>query len=410
MLLLALGGLCFGWIRPRDRAPWLILTAGLLASALPFLASHVDLRYTIPPSQIVSIFAGAALVWTWRAVTTLGSDGQTHSVRALGVATAIVGVPFAVWATDVPLLLSWAPTFSPWALHLVHTAAMCVAFLLAGAGASMLLRAGIPHRQAAPSIMAGLLLGAVLAGIYGAEALYEGDWHQWTAQLRPGDSVRQTFALPAGWQPPAGGRAEVRLYVAGTRDPDYEPVVKVNGQEVARLGPALSAAGPLRFWEKIMVAARNQGKTRAEVAQWIAVPVDYAALARERIDVELAITTAGDAAFPKARLTIWGDYPPRPGARLYEGPAVYSRIQGQDEAFLKYVATGEYGIWRWQTLHSVGAEAACQNCFVRSHFDVPHVGEWRSDDLSASAGGRQTGEYRIRLLVYGPNGALAAIF
>jgi hypothetical protein len=287
---------------------------------------------------------------------------------------------------------------------------MSVAFLLAGLGTSALLRRGVRGRQAAPYAVAGLLLGAILAGVYGAEALYEGDWHQWTARLRPGDSVRQTFVLPALWQPPDGGRAEVRLYVAGTREPDYEPVLSVNGQEVARLGPALSEAGPLRFWEKIMVAARNQGKTRAEVAQWIAVPVDYTALASQRVDVELAVLRAGGAAAPKGQLTIWGDYPPRPSARLYEGPAVYSRIQGQDEAFLKYIATGEYGIWRWQTLHSAGVEAACQRCSVRSFFFVSQIGQRRADDLSSSAGGRQTGEYRIRLLVYAPHGDLAAIF
>jgi hypothetical protein len=207
---------------------------------------------------------------------------------------------------------------------------------------------------------------------------------------------------------PAGGRAEVRLYLAGTRNPDYEPVVRVNGQEVAHLGPAMSEAGPLRFWEKIMVAARNQGKTRAEVPQWIAVPVDLIAFNRTEIEVELAVAPVADRP-SDGSVWIWGDYQPRPGLRLYEGPPAFSRIQGQDEAFLKYIATGEYGIWRWQMLQSPAVQAARYSS-SRLGNTTPAVDDaWRADDLSASPG-RQTGEYRIRLLVYAPNGDLAAIF
>jgi len=246
-------------------------------------------------------------------------------------------------------------------------------------------------------------VGALLAGVYGVHAVYEGDWHQWSAARSTGNAVRQTIALPGGWRPPPGGRAELRLYIAGRRDPTYEPVVSVNGHEVARLGPALGEAGPLRFWEKIMVAARNQGKTRAEVAQWIAAPVDLGAFNRPDVEVELSVTpVAGGSG--AAALWIWGDYQPRPGLRLYEGPPAYSRIQGQAEAFLKYIATGEYGIWRWQTLQSARVQAAR---LLAS--DGSGQGAWRTDDLSPAAG-RQAGEYRIRLIVYAPNGDLAAIF
>jgi hypothetical protein len=101
-------------------------------------------------------------------------------------------------------------------------------------------------------------------------------------------------------------------------------------------------------------------------------------------------------------MRLWGDYAPRPGTRVYEGPAVISRIPGQDEAFLKFIATGEYGIWRWTTLQSQQTQAAWSPGRARS-------GPWQSDDLSDAAG-RQTGEYRIRLLVFQPNGDLAAIF
>jgi hypothetical protein len=321
-----------------------------------------------------------------------------------------LALPFVVWAAGVPWWLSLVPNLPPWPLHLTHTAVMCLALLAAAFGVAWLLarrrgsaRTGLLPR---PYAAGALVLGALLATIYGSEALYEGDWHQWSTVLRPGDAVQQTFVLPANWRPPAGGRAEVRLYLAGSPAPSYEPVLSADGQLVARLGPGLSETGPLRFWEKIMVAARNQGKTRPEVAQWVAFPLDLTTLSKPELTVELSVVPAPDAApeAPEGALRIWGDYAPRTGVRLYEGPPAYSRIQGQDEAFLKYIATGEYGIWRWQPLQSVATRATRHLAASRSD-----AAAWRGDDLS-DAPGRQLGEYRMRIVVYAANGDLAALF
>jgi hypothetical protein len=370
----------------REPATWPILAAGLLASALPFLASHIDLRYTIPPSQAMALFAGLGAVELLRA-------RRRPALLALAV-------PLTVWALGVPWLTLILPSLPPWYIHLGHTAALCLAFVIAGWLLGGTLTHGANTRRPA-TLASGLAIGLVLAGTYGVQALYEGDWHQWSTTLRPQEAVRQTIDVPPDWAPPTGGRAEVRLYVAGSPKPTYEPVVRVNGHEAARLGLALTEAGPLRFWEKIMVAARNQGRARAEVPQWIAVPLDLRELAAGSVEIELSVESAESQNPGKdAALSIWGDHTPRPGVRLYEGPPAYSRIQGQDEAFLKYVATGEYGIWRWQYLRSVNVRSE-----VRSG-----TGAWRSDDLSASAPGRQAGEYRIRIVVYAANGDLAALF
>jgi hypothetical protein len=97
---------------------------------------------------------------------------------------------------------------------------------------------------------------------------------------------------------------------------------------------------------------------------------------------------------------VWGDYrSPMPGGRrIYEGPAFHSRIHGADDSFHKFVATGHSRLWRRVALDSVGAEAA-----------LARDGAPQTDDLS-DAWGRQTGEYRIRVLVFGPTGELLAAF
>jgi hypothetical protein len=459
---LALAGLALGWLRPAGS---LVLGAGLLAAALPFLASHVDLRYTIPPAQAAAPFAGLAVAQVWRALQGVrrrrtpapaaapaardrGERPRGRPARHLSPALLLAlplvvwgtGIPWViafllaspliVWSAGIPWIVALLPGLEPFAVHVVHSVAMCLAFVSAGMTAGyVLLRA---HRQrsdepttggagstgGAPAalpwrfVASGTAAGLTLSLLYGIQAAYDGDWHQWSTRLPVGGGARQAILLPDDWSPPADGRAELRLYMAGSREPTYEPVVRVNGREVRRLGPAFADAGPLRFEAKIMVAARNQGKARVQVPQWFAVPVDLALLADHRVEVEVAIEpfVAGDGegngdqgeAAPEAGRTdgwgqVWGDYPPRPGIRAYDGPAVHSRIAGADQAFLKFVATGEYGIWRWTPLRSPRTEAARR-----------HAGAWQPD--LSDAAGRQTGEYRIRLLVFSATGDLVDVF
>jgi hypothetical protein len=235
-----------------------------------------------------------------------------------------------------------------------------------------------------------------VAGVYGAEALYGGSWHEWSTRIGPGETVRQTFVLPPGWSPPAGSRAEVRLYLQGGPRPVYEPVVRVQGREVARLGPAFTDAGPLRFDRVVMDSASRQGKVRADVPQWYAVPVELSLLREGRVTVEVAPEAAPEARPGEAWLRVWGDYPLR--ERVYEGPAVHSRILGADNAFHKLVATGHPMLWRRARLSGGPGEGA-----------RGAGGTWGGGDLS-EAPGRQSGEYRIRLLVLAPNGDLLALY
>jgi 4-amino-4-deoxy-L-arabinose transferase-like glycosyltransferase len=400
LAVLALAGLCLFWSRP---APAIVLGAGLFAVSLPFIASHVDVRYTIPPAQPAALFAGLAVA---------------HLVAALRVSRrnrwhliAVLLLPLLLHVLGVPVLLTLIPGLVPWYAHLFHAALMCAAFLLAGwIVGRRLVGYGPPRYKIGDTVgrrarqgylfgVSGLVAGGVIASIYGMQALYDGDWHQWNVLLRPGQSVQQTIVLPDRWQPPAGSRAEIRLYVAASRDEGYDPVIRIDGTEVHRLGPALNNAGPLRFWEQIMVAARNKGMARAEVPQWVAVPVDLDLLRTSRVEVSLTMEPRTETQPSESWLRLWGDYPARPDTRAYDGPALHSRIQGQSEAFHKFIATNEYAIWRWTPLQSLDAEAAWR----------PDASRVERRDLS-NAPGRQTGEYRIRILVYGPNHDLVAAF
>jgi hypothetical protein len=386
LALLALAGLALGWRRP---APSLLLGAALLAFGLPYLASHIDVRYIIPPAQVAVLFAGLAGSELWR---TLQGRGAW---RRLAPALAL---PLLAWALDVSWLTMPLPGLAPWRAHLLQTVLVVAGFGAAGWLAGRLLAAGGEPAEGRRLVASGIAAGALVAGVYGVQALYSGDWHEWSARIVPGETVRQTFALPPGWSPPAGSRAEVRLYLQGGAQPDYEPVVRVGGREVARLGPAFADAGPLRFDRVLMDSAARQGKTRADVPQWYAVPVDISTLGSGPVAVEVAPEAVPGAPAGQPWLRVWGDYPLSNGARLYEGPAVHSRILGADNAFHKLMATGHPLLWRRTALAGPRADAARGS-----------GAGWVADDLSA-APGRQSGEYRIRLLILAANGDLLALF
>ncbi|MDQ3702963.1 MAG: hypothetical protein M3442_18880, partial [Chloroflexota bacterium] len=407
LALLALAGLALGWRRP---ATALVLSAALLVFSLPFLASHIDVRYTIPPAQIGTLFAGLAVAEFWPAVRRHAGDPLFW-----GSSIAVLALPFAAWLLDVPWVTAVLPSLEPWRAHALHSVLMIAGFVAAGWGVGRLLGSRTCPPKQLPFLGSGLAVGTLLAALYGVQAAYDGDWHEWSATVSAGESARQTFVLPPAWMPPAGSRAEVRLYLQGNATQSYVPVVRANGDEIARLGPAFTDAGPLRFDAVLMDSARRQGKARADVPQWYAVPLDSAALAGGQVTVQLLAEPLPGTAPEDAWVRIWGDYP-NPGSRMpvrqppaessgapdgrrvYEGPAVHSRILGADNAFHKLVATGHPMLWRRAPLASVEATGA------RWEDD-----RWREDDLS-EAPGRQHGEYRIRLLVLDASGGLLALF
>ncbi len=292
LALLSLAGLVLSWRRP---GPCLVLGSALLAFSLPFLASHIDLRYTLPPAQIGALFAGLAAAEGWTAIR------RNAARRAFwGTACAMVGLPFFAWLADVPRITGALPALEPWRAHALHTLLMMGAFAGAGWGLGGLLGREATPRGRSGFAASGLAAGALLAGIHGVQAYYSGDWHEWSAGVKAGAGVRQTFVLPSGWSPPPGSRAEVRLYLQGSAEQSYVPLVRVNGDDLARLGPAFTDAGPLRFDAMLMDSARRQGKARADVPQWYVVPLETAALGGRRVTVELVLEPLAGAPSERA--------------------------------------------------------------------------------------------------------------
>jgi hypothetical protein len=378
---LGLAGAVLAWRRPAPALAQAGLAAGV---ALPFLASHVDVRYVMPIALAALPFAGLAVSELVGRLAWLRAEREA-AVPAVSVALASIA-----WAAGVPVWLAFLPALEPLVAHRLHTALVCLAFVAASAWIGWWL--GGKRERVFRWRVSGVTAGLVSAALFCVQAFYDGDWHEWSTVLRPGEAAAQRITLPPGWSAPPGARAEVRLYAQGSPAQTYVPRVLLNGREVARLGPAFIEGGPLRFEERLMVTARLQGKARADVPQWYGVPVEIGALAGGAVDVGVTLDGPGDA-----WIRVWGDYPPAPGRRVLEAPSIHSRIQGQDDSFHKLVSTGHPRLWRRFPLTSAATIARIETAAGA-----------RSDDLSP-APGRQTGELRLRLVIFGPAGDLLAV-
>jgi len=387
LIVLGLAGLALSWRRP---APSLVLAALTLAIALPFLVSHIDVRYVIPIALLATLFAG-------HTINVVVQFIRISEPGALWRPAAAIAAAFAAWLAGVPIILAVAPGIEPLLAHRIHTAAVCIVFVAAPFAVVGWFKRNTPEDAPWWSLSAGAV-GGTLALLFAIQAFYDGDWHEWATVVKPGEKIVQSIALPLGWTPPAGGRAEVRLYAQGSSNHAYVPVLRAGDRVIARLGPAFTEGGPLRFEETIMVAASRQGKPRAGVPQWYGVPLDFDLLRGDSLRLELTPEPLPSQDASASWIRVWGDYTPAPGRRLYEGPSVYSRITGADDSFQKFVATGHPRLWRRLPLASLATTAARVT-----------VGREIPTDLSDSPG-RQTGEYRLRVLVFGPSGELAAAF
>ena len=104
----------------------------------------------------------------------------------------------------------------------------------------------------------GTVIGTGIATLMAIQVWFAPEWHEWSIDVRPGDRAVQTINLPADRQIPPDAIVEMHLWLQGGRSPRYEPVIRINGQEVANFRPAIDDAGSLRFPESTLAYARNQ--------------------------------------------------------------------------------------------------------------------------------------------------------
>ena len=427
---LLIGGSVIGlgsvWRRP---VTGMVLAGALLATWLPFLAVNIDVRYEVTPAPVGAVLAGIAISDLVAGVVTVaGRRPALRRYRRMILATASalgVTVVIGIIGTTGFLVMDPTGTILPVTAHLLTGwgAAISTGLLSTLAvgitshghnGASMAVQSSWPTMPSSRTWIGwavGTVMGTGIATLMAMQVWFAPEWHEWSIDLQPGDRAIQTIDLPAYRRIPPDAIVEMRLWLQGGRSPRYEPVIRINGREVANFRPAFDDAGSLRFPESTLAYARLQGKVRADLPQWYAIRLDPALIDVPRLEVELEASPTGDVFngdLADAWIRVWGDFPPSAPriaadridptpAAVFEGPALYSRRAGADNSVFRYYATGSTLIWRRTPLSSTGTTAL-----------IRPAGDRSTGPLDAAR--IRNGALRIRILVLDPNYGLITAF
>jgi hypothetical protein len=414
------------WRRP---VTGMVLAGALLATWLPFLAVNIDVRYEVTPAPVGAVLAGIVMSDLFAGVITVTGRRPVlrRHLRMILASISVLGATTAIGIIGTTGFLAVVPTGTvlPVTAHLLTGWAMAIStgllsILAVGIMAHGRNRIPTADQSSRPTMpgsstwigwAVGTVIGTGIATLMAIQVWFAPEWHEWSIDVRPGDRAIQTINLPADRQIPPDAIIEMRLWLQGGRSPRYEPVIRINGREVANFRPAFDDAGSLRFPESTLAYARLQGKVRADLPQWYAIRLDPALIDAPRLEVELEASPTGDVSsgdLADAWIRVWGDFPPSAPriaadridpipAGVFEGPALYSRRAGADHSVFRYYATGSTLIWRRTPLSSAGTTA-----FIRRAGD-------RSTSLSDAAK-VQYGALRIRFLVLDRNYGLITAF
>lgn len=427
---LLIGGSVIGlgsvWRRPVTA---MVLAGALLATWLPFLAVNIDVRYEVTPAPVGAVLTGIAISDLVTGVVIIAGRRPTlrryrrmilATASALGATTVIGSVGTTGFLLMVPtgtvlpvtahLLTGWATAISTGLLSI-----LAVWIMSHGGSRRSIGAQSSPPRMPETRTRIGLAIGATMgtgiATLMAIQVWFAPEWHEWSIDLRPGDRAIQTIWLSNKQPIPPDAIVEMRLWLQGGRSPRYEPVVRINGTEVANFRPAFDDAGSLRFPESTLAYARLQGKVRADLPQWYAIRLDPALIDAPRLDVELEASPIVDVSrkdVADAWIRVWGDFPPSnpriaadridpTPAGVFEGPALYSRRAGADNSVFRYYATGSTLIWRRTPLSSERTTAA-----------IMRLGDRSTGPVDATK--IRNGALRIRILVLDRNYGLITAF
>ncbi|HSP99190.1 MAG TPA: glycosyltransferase family 39 protein [Candidatus Dormibacteraeota bacterium] len=377
LLVLALIGMPLSLRRWRVAVVLLVTTLYLW---LTYVVVKIEVRYAVMAMPMMICFAGVALAVLSTGAQRAWRAGQrTRLVTLAAVTAGLVGLT----TVSIPRLLQWLP-LTPEGAHGARVAVI-LALIVWLAHVAAALAGPWWRRSTALVLLMPSVTTAALVVLVGRPLAQ--DWREWQATLAPDRGiVSQEIVVPAASERAQSAELNFDLLPgpAGTGD----VVVRLNGQEIKRYrGGMARADGDLSqdFYYQWIVAAR--GRTQTPDRAWYRIPIPpELVVPGNRLTVELALEGDRDAS---GSLEIFGDY--APDAIPYPVPSLFSPQRNADTSVYKYIAEGDFRLRRPLQL----ADAS------RSRFHDGHA--WSEQDLGTDPG-RQSGRYRIFLVLDSPRG------
>jgi Dolichyl-phosphate-mannose-protein mannosyltransferase len=377
LLVLALIGMPLSLRRWRVAVVLLVTTIYLW---LVYMAVKIEVRFAVMAMPMMICFAAVALTVLSRGAQRAWRAGQRARLVALLAVTTVLALATTV---SIPRLLQWLPLTPDGANALRVTVILALIVWLAHVAAEM----ASPwwRRSRSLALLAPSVVIAALVLLVGRPLAQ--DWREWQSTLAPNRGmVSQEFVVPGAIEQPRSAELDFDLLPGPVGGGDV--VVRVNGDEIKRYRGGLARDdGDLSedFYYHWLVAAR--GRTQTPERAWYRIPISPGLITPgNHLTVELALEGDRDAS---GSLEIFGDYVAAPAP--YPVPSLFSPQRDADTSVFKYMAEGDFRLRRPLQLADFG----------RSRFHDGHG--WTEQDLGTDPG-RQSGRYRIFLVLDSPDG------
>ncbi len=377
LIVLALIGMPLSLRRWRV-AVVLLVTA--LYLWLVYMAVKTEVRFAVMAMPMMICFAAVALAVLSRGAQLAWRAGQ--QVRLVALAAVTAGLALAA-TVSVARLLQWFPLSPNGADDVRMIVILALIVWLAYVAAE--LASPWWRRSRSLALLAPSVVTAALVLLVGRPLAQ--NWREWRSTLAPNRGiVSQEFVVPAALERPQSAELDFDLLPGPKGHGDV--VVRLNGEEIKRYrGGVARGDGDLSqdFYYQWIVAARGRVETPDKA--WYRIPISPELITPgNRLTVELAVEGDRDA---NGSLEIFGDY--APDAAPYPVPSLFSPQRDADTSVFKYIADGDFRLRRPLQPSDSG----------RSRFNDGHG--WTEQDLGTDPG-RQSGRYRIFLVLDSPDG------
>lgn len=371
MIAAVMGGML--WVFERPVGVSLLFAAPLYGSLFHSL-SHIESRYPLIFVPFLMLFAGYGLSFLWRHRARL-----LHSSSRMMICSGSIFLTLIVfYGIRVESLLSLFPSWGASTSHFITVILKTFFLILVFFSGALWLETILPRKRLVALVLVTGLIILVPFEVYGLSAV---DWAEWSTPLRnPGELIRQEIFLPGGsLKNSIRENLRMDLELPGA---DSDGWIQINGRPVAPL-EKLKAERPKFAFESYLVFLKDERKNVSDMRQWFTLPLPKGTLREEGMNT-IEIHSKGGK--------VYGDYPvssPSSGRIVY-GP-LFQRSFLETSIF-KYIYDGDFRLKGTVSVHSKEVRSAFYD-----------GSRWHTEDLSRSAG-IQTGQYRIRIEVEGPEG------
>ncbi|MDH4228837.1 MAG: hypothetical protein OEW11_03705 [Nitrospirota bacterium] len=393
ILVLAVLGLTR--LRTIPALPFLLLPVLWVVLAYP-LGYGEERRFVFGVMPLLTLFAALALRHMWVPLMKRVWPLNRLRPKPLEMAWLVAAGVVAYWAGLTEDGFVAVSSLDPW---LTHASGVAGLLLVAGMAAWRLAR--VLHADSAgPRAAAVLLLLVCVLLPLTVHALWFSDWRTFAVTLKdPGQSLEQTFTLPAGLDLGTARAITLQLDVLDRDGSAANVEVRVNHRLQHQLLP-VSVTSPA--YRQVLRGMESGGRDLyPDIPQWLTYRLDPEKLAGER-SVNVSVALAAGEVKRGQRLIVFGDLP-HGSDSVGGGPAPW--IAPEDRQLVtRPLLNGRASLWRHGIYGDMRLYGITPLEGVRRSAYIPEAGMPADTDDLSPALYRQPGAYRIHLQVITANG------